>query len=99
MLRLTKYISVRRMTKPENRHGTEAPLRQKNQVTLPAQVAEALGAVPGDRLVFTLSADAPGTAVVRRIRESYFGAIEGAYGSTHDEQLDYVRTEQGSWGE
>jgi AbrB family looped-hinge helix DNA binding protein len=83
----------------EHRSSVEVPLRQKNQITLPAEVARALEASPGDRLLFTVYPDAPDTAVVRRIRDSYFGALAGAYGETHDELLDYVRAEHASWGE
>lgn len=81
------------------RSSVEVPLRQKNQLTLPAEVARALEAGPGDRLVFTVYPDAPDTAVVRRLRESYFGALADAYGSTPEEVRDYVRAEHASWGE
>ena len=77
----------------------EVPLRGKNQITLPAEIARALEASPGDRLLFTVDSDAPDTAVVRRIRDSYFGSLAGTYGSTHEEVLDYVRAEHASWGE
>lgn len=87
------------MNRLEHQSGVEVPLRQKNQITLPAEVARALEAAPGDRLLFTVYPDAPDTAVVRRIRDSYFGALAGAYGSTHEELLDYVRAEHASWGE
>ena len=99
MLSLTNQAEVRHMSSAEHHSGIEVPLRQKNQITLPAEVARALDASPGDRLVFTVSPDAHDTAVVRRIRDSYFGALAGAYGATHDEQLDYVQSEHATWGE
>jgi AbrB family looped-hinge helix DNA binding protein len=99
MLTLTNRVKVRQVGRSEHQSSVEVPLRQKNQITLPAEVARALEASPGDRLVFTVYPDAPDTAVVRRIRESYFGALAGAYGGTHDELLDYVRAEHASWGE
>ena len=73
------------------------PLRPKNQITLPAEIARALGARPGDRLQFAIDPEKPETATVRRIRTSYFGALSGAYGATHEEQLAYVQAEQDSW--
>lgn len=36
---------------------------------------------------------------MRRIRESYFGALAGAYGATHEEQLAYVQAEQDGWAD
>jgi len=73
------------------------PLRPKNQITLPAEIARALGAAPGDRLQFAIDPQDPETATVRRIRVSYLGALAGAYGATHEEQLEYVRAEQDGW--
>jgi bifunctional DNA-binding transcriptional regulator/antitoxin component of YhaV-PrlF toxin-antitoxin module len=81
-------------------HRTAAvPLRPKNQVTLPAEMARALGAIAGDRLLFTIDANDPNAVVVRRIRESYFGALAGAYGTTHEDQLAYARAEQDGWND
>jgi len=77
--------------------ATAVPLRPKNQITLPAEIARALGAAPGDRLLFVINPESPDTAVVRRIRESYFGTLAGTYGTTHEEQLAYTRTEQDGW--
>jgi bifunctional DNA-binding transcriptional regulator/antitoxin component of YhaV-PrlF toxin-antitoxin module len=99
MISLTNRDEVGRMASMEHPSSMEVPLRQKNQITLPAEVARALEAGPGDRLLFTVYPDAPDTAVVRRIRESYFGVLAGAYGSGHDELLEYVRAEHASWGD
>ena|ERR1035437_1072921 len=99
MLSLTNNAGVRQMGPLEHRNSVEVPLRQKNQITLPAEVARALDASPGDRLVFTVYPDAPDTAVVRRIRDSYFAALPGVYGANHDELLEYVRAERVSWGD
>lgn len=87
------------MGSPAHQSGIEVPLRGKNQITLPAEIARALEASPGDRLLFTVDPGAPDTAVVRRIRDSYFGSLAGTYGRTHEEVLDYVRAEHASWGE
>jgi len=77
--------------------GTSVPLRPKNQITLPADIAKALGVEPGDRLLFSVDPGNPETAVVRRVRESYLGALAGAYGADHNDLLEYVRTEQQGW--
>ena len=76
---------------------TVVPLRPKNQMTLPAEIARALGATPGDRLLLTIDPSSPDTAVLRRIRETYFGALAGSFGTTHEEQLAYARGEQDGW--
>jgi bifunctional DNA-binding transcriptional regulator/antitoxin component of YhaV-PrlF toxin-antitoxin module len=99
MLGLTNYDEVRQMGNSAYPSGVEVPLRLKNQITLPVEIARALEASPGDRLVFTIDPSTPDRAVVRRIRDSYFGSQAGAYGSTHDEGLDYVRGEHDSWGD
>jgi bifunctional DNA-binding transcriptional regulator/antitoxin component of YhaV-PrlF toxin-antitoxin module len=44
-----------------------ARLRSRNQMTLPAAVAEALGAGPGDRLHFLADSRQPGVVLVRRL--------------------------------
>lgn len=98
MLHLTSHPEVGQMKQLEH-SAPPVPLRPKNQITLPVQIARALGAAPGDRLLFTIDPDSPDTAVVRRVRESYFGALTGAYGTTHEELLDYVRAEQDGWAD
>ncbi|MGY6553049.1 MAG: AbrB/MazE/SpoVT family DNA-binding domain-containing protein [Wenzhouxiangella sp.] len=55
-----------------------AKISSKGQVTIPAAIREALGAGPGDRLIWDLSAD--GTVLVRRVREidvEYLSALTG----------------------
>lgn len=76
----------------------EIPLRQKNQLTLPASVAAAMEAAPGDRLLIEINPAQPGVATLRRLRDSYFGVAKGAYGDT-DAILRYVRGEQDDWGD
>ena len=98
MLCLTHRAEVGQMKQLEHR-AAPVPLRPKNQITLPVEIARALGAAPGDRLLFTIDPESPDTALVRRIKESYFGALAGTYGTTHEEVLDYVRAEQDGWAE
>ena len=75
----------------------EVALRPKNQMTLPAEVVEAMEAEPGDRLVVEVDPGDPGTVTLRVVRKSYFGALAGVYGS-HEEIIEYVRGEQDAWG-
>jgi bifunctional DNA-binding transcriptional regulator/antitoxin component of YhaV-PrlF toxin-antitoxin module len=96
MLPLTQYGEVGQVAIPDN-GGTAVPLRPKNQITLPTEIARALKVAPGDRLLFSIDRANPETAVVRRVRDSYFGALAGAYGAGHDDRLEYVRTEQEGW--
>ena len=74
----------------------EVRLRAKNQLTLPIEVAHALEVGPGDRLVVEVSEDDPGRAVVRPVRDSYYGVLAGMWGG-HEEILAFVRGEQASW--
>ena len=76
----------------------EVRLRAKNQLTLPVEVAHALDVGPGDRLILEVSAANPGCAVVRPVRDSYYGALAGMWGG-HEEILAFVREEQASWEE
>jgi AbrB family looped-hinge helix DNA binding protein len=104
MISLTKTHLVRRMADiksalGKSALGVEVPLRRKNQITLPAEVARALDASPGDRLLVEVNPEAPHTAVLRRIRDSYFGALPRAYGDDHDQSLEYLRAERASWAE
>ncbi len=73
----------------------EARLRQKNQLTLPQVIAEALGVEPGDDL--HLEAD-PATGIVQlhRVRQSYAGALAGVYGPAGQTQT-YLDEEQQAW--
>jgi bifunctional DNA-binding transcriptional regulator/antitoxin component of YhaV-PrlF toxin-antitoxin module len=98
MFSLTNCGEVGQMTEQDN-GGTAVPLRPKNQITLPTEIARAMKVAPGDRLLFSIDPANPETAVIRRLRESYFGVLAGAYGSNHDDQLNYVRAEQEGWGE
>lgn len=76
----------------------EARLRQKNQLTLPESIAEALDAHVDDVLVFETVPDAPGTAHVRLIPRRFAGALSGVYGTT-DEVKAFLREEHAAWGD
>lgn len=71
-------------------------LRPKNQMTLPASVAQLLGVAPGDRLLLEVEEGEPREVRLRRIRASYAGALSGVYG-TPEEAADELRREREAW--
>lgn len=74
----------------------ESELRQKNQITVPRQIARSLGLEPGDRLLFEIREGEPNEVHVRRLRENYAGALAGVYGSPED-AARYLREEREAW--
>ncbi|MDE2572440.1 MAG: AbrB/MazE/SpoVT family DNA-binding domain-containing protein [bacterium] len=78
----------------------EVTIRPKNQITLPAEIAERLGVRAGDRILFSLleSEELP-RVEVRPLRRSYAGILRGVYGETEEEIEAYVRGERESWDE
>jgi len=73
----------------------EMILRERNQVTLPAQAVEQFGLHPGDRVVLEL-VEGQETAIVRPLRRSYAGALAGVYG-TPEQVAAYVTGERRAW--
>ncbi len=73
----------------------EATLRQRNQLTLPAEATEELNARPGDRLVVHIDREA-NQVVLRPLRRSYRGTLRGAYG-TPEQVAKYVAGERAAW--
>jgi len=73
--------------------SAEARLRARNQLTLPEPIVAVTQAEPGDRFVVEVEADDPGTVRLRRVRESYAGALEGVYGDAGA----YLDGERDSW--
>lgn len=67
-----------------------AKISSKGQVTIPASIRKALGAGPGDRLMWDVAAD--GSVVVRRAREidvEYLSALAGTlseWSSSEDDE-------------
>jgi AbrB family looped-hinge helix DNA binding protein len=72
-------------------------LREKNQVTIPKVIADALGFNPGDRLLFVAD-QAAESLHIYRARASYAGVLAGVYG-TPLEAAEYATTEREAWGE
>ena len=73
-----------------------ARLRKKNQLTLPAPVANAIGARPNDLLVFDENPAEPDTVIVRRMPGSFAGTMPGVYGTTRD-VFGFIRAEHATW--
>jgi bifunctional DNA-binding transcriptional regulator/antitoxin component of YhaV-PrlF toxin-antitoxin module len=76
----------------------ESELRHKNQITVPKAIIDAIGARPGDRLVFVVPNGYQDTFVAVRVRDDYAGSMAGVYG-TPDEVKDYLRGEAEVWEE
>jgi AbrB family looped-hinge helix DNA binding protein len=78
--------------------SAEGELREKNQVTLPKRVADALGVHAGDRLIFVVDERDPTVVHVHRLLDSYAGALAGVYG-TPEEARAYQQAEREAWDE
>lgn len=74
----------------------EATLRDKNQLTIPREIAERHKLSPGQKLVIVDSTERPGEFVVRVIAASYAGALAGVFGTT-EQNVEYVRHEREDW--
>jgi AbrB family looped-hinge helix DNA binding protein len=73
----------------------EATVRDKNQVTIPRQVAERHRIAPGSKVVIVDRGE-ENEFLVRVIPQSYAGALAGVFGTTA-ENLEYVRGEREDW--
>jgi AbrB family looped-hinge helix DNA binding protein len=76
----------------------ESELRQKNQITVPRQIARSLGLEQGDRLLFEIREGEPNEVHMRRLRENYTGVLAGVYGSS-EEAARYLREEREAWAD
>jgi bifunctional DNA-binding transcriptional regulator/antitoxin component of YhaV-PrlF toxin-antitoxin module len=68
-----------------------ARLRSRNQLTLPNDIVEAAGIGEGDSFVVELESTDPDVVILRRVRTSYAGALNGMYAPV-DEYLEGERT-------
>ena len=75
-----------------------ASLRAKNQLTIPKEIAERVGAEPGDSFVVDVDPANPSVIRLRKLPRSYAGILRGVWGS-HEDVLEYLREERASWGE
>ncbi len=96
-LYLSKRVQLFLWSKTITAMRVVSDVRNKNQVTVPHQIAKRMGLAPGTRLVFDLDPDDPDVVHVRRLRESYAGVARGVYGQTSDDIAEYIRTERESW--
>lgn len=69
----------------------EAVVRRRNQITLPRQIADALGVGEGGVVVIEAKS---GSAIIRPVRRSYAGIARGVYGDADH----YVSRERAGWG-
>jgi len=74
----------------------EATVRDKNQMTIPRQVAERHRIEPGARVIF-LDQGRHGEFTVRVLPSTYAGALTGVYGNSTDDAVEYVRNEREDW--
>lgn len=74
----------------------EVQLRDRNQLTVPADVAQALDVRPGGKLLLTVD-PVKHVGTVRPLRESYAGVAGALYGRTAREKLAYARRERDAW--
>jgi bifunctional DNA-binding transcriptional regulator/antitoxin component of YhaV-PrlF toxin-antitoxin module len=71
-----------------------ARLRSRNQLTLPNEIVEAAGIGEGDTFVVELEPSDPDVVVLRRVRASYAGALNGLYAPVGE----YLEGERAGWG-
>lgn len=76
----------------------EVTVRERNQITVPPEAAQALDARPGTRLVLTVDPQHH-TATVRPLRTSYAGVAGRAYGRNAQEKAAYLKRERDAWPE
>ena len=67
-----------------------ARLRSRNQLTLPSDIVEAAGIEEGDSFVVELQAGDADVVILRRVRTTYAGALNGMYAPV-DEYLEGER--------
>lgn len=68
-----------------------ARLRSRNQLTLPNDIVEAAGIGEGDSFVVELQPGDPDVVILRRVRTTYAGALNGMYAPV-DEHLEGERS-------
>jgi bifunctional DNA-binding transcriptional regulator/antitoxin component of YhaV-PrlF toxin-antitoxin module len=74
----------------------EVQLRERNQLTVPAEAAAALDVRPGARLVLSVDSETH-VATVRPLRDSYAGVAGAAYGRNSREKTAYAKRERDAW--
>jgi bifunctional DNA-binding transcriptional regulator/antitoxin component of YhaV-PrlF toxin-antitoxin module len=72
-----------------------ARLRARNQLTIPEPIIEAAGIALGETFVVEVEPTHPETLVLRRLRDSYAGALRDVYGDT----TAYLEGERDTWAD
>lgn len=71
----------------------KARLRRKSQLTLPDPIVQAASVGEGDRFIVEVAPDQPDMITLRRVRQSYAGALTGVYGDVDE----YLNEERATW--
>lgn len=73
-------------------------ISSKRQITIPAEICQALDLQPGGRLVVKVE---DGKIVLSNPSKSYTdllaGTLQGVYGKTREDVDEYLRKERGAW--
>jgi AbrB family looped-hinge helix DNA binding protein len=78
--------------------AAKGDLREKNQVTVPKQIVDAMGLHPGDTLLFLLDPNDTAVVHVHRMPASYAGTLAGVYGSPEEIRVS-LEHDREAWGE
>ena len=70
-----------------------ARLRSRNQLTLPNDIVEAAGIGEGDSFVVELHPGDADVIILRRVRATYAGALNGTYAPVDE----YLEGERSGW--
>jgi bifunctional DNA-binding transcriptional regulator/antitoxin component of YhaV-PrlF toxin-antitoxin module len=70
-----------------------ARLRSRNQLTLPNDIVEAAGIGEGDSFVVELHPGDADVVILRRVRTTYAGALNGMYAPADE----YLEGERSGW--
>lgn len=73
--------------------SARARVRARNQITIPERIVEAAEIAEGETLIVELDTSRPDVLRVRRVRESYAGALSGVYGDARA----YLEEERKDW--
>jgi len=74
----------------------EVQLRDRNQLTMPAEAVEALDVRPGAKLLLRID-PVRHTATVRPVLASYAGVAGTVYGRNRQETAAYIKREREAW--
>ncbi len=70
-------------------------VRERNRLTIPRSIADALHIGEGSEVIATTDEAHPGVITLRVVRESYAGALTGIFSNV--DAVDYVSAERDAW--